>query len=231
MKADVYTQDGKKKEGSVELPAQVFEAAWNSDLVHQVVVGMQANARTPIAHTKFRGEVKGGGKKPWKQKGLGRARHGSSRSPIWRGGGVTFGPRNDRNFAKKINRKMRAKALYSVLSKKFKDGEVLFVDALTFDAPKAAQAKGVLAGLASVKGFEALTTKKHNTAFVALSEKDVNVQKSFGNFSNVKIGEVRNINPVDALKYKHLVFVNPESSIEELEKRGDVARVGTTEEK
>ncbi|MBL4644538.1 MAG: 50S ribosomal protein L4 [Candidatus Pacebacteria bacterium] len=94
MKTDIYTQEGKKS-GSIELPSVVFEAVWNKDLIHQVVVGMQANARTPIAHTKIRSEVKGGGKKPWKQKGLGKARHGSSRSPIWRGGGVTFGPRND----------------------------------------------------------------------------------------------------------------------------------------
>lgn len=218
MKADVYTQDGKKK-GSVDLPASVFEAAWNQDLVHQVVVGMQANARTPVAHTKDRSDVQGGGKKPWKQKGLGRARHGSSRSPIWRGGGVTFGPRNDKNFAKKINKKMRAQALYSVLSKKMKDGEVLFVDSLAFEAPKTTQAKGVLDKLAAVKGFEALTSKKHNAALITFAEKDVNAQKSFSNFGNVKVGETRNLNPVDALKYKHVVIVSPEASVKELEGR------------
>ncbi|MAZ67329.1 50S ribosomal protein L4 [bacterium] len=218
MKADVYTQDGKKK-GSVELPASVFEAAWNKTLVHQVVVGMQANARTPVAHTKDRSDVQGGGKKPWKQKGLGRARHGSSRSPIWRGGGVTFGPRNDKNFAKKVNRKMRAQALYSVLSKKMKDGEVLFVDSLAFAVPKTTQAKGVLDKLAEVKGFEALASKKHNAALIMFAEKNVSAQKSFSNFGNVKVGETRNLNPVDALKYKHIVIVSPEASVKELEDR------------
>jgi large subunit ribosomal protein L4 len=218
MKADVYTQEGKKK-GSVELPAPVFEAAWNENLVHQVVVGMQANARTPVAHTKMRGEVRGGGKKPWKQKGTGRARHGSTRSPIWRGGGVTFGPRNDKNFAKKINKKMRVQALYSVLSKKIKDGEVLFVDSLAFEAPKATQAKGVLEKLAGVSGFEALKSKKHNAALITLAVKDINAQKSFSNFGNIKVGETRNLNPVDALKYKHVVIVSPEESVKELESR------------
>ena len=218
MKADIYTQEGKKG-GSIDLPTTVFDAKWNADLVHQVVVGMQANARTPVAHTKDRSEVAGGGKKPWKQKGLGRARHGSSRSPIWKGGGVTFGPRNDKVFAKKINKKMRAQALYSVLSKKHKDGEVLFVDALAFSAPKAADAKKTLAALAGVKGFEALASKKHNAAFVALAEKDVNTQKSFSNFGNVKVGVTAGLNPVDALKYKHIVIVQPEESIKALEAR------------
>lgn len=227
MKSDIYTQEGKKK-GSVELPASVFEATWKSALVHQVVVGMQANARTSIAHTKIRSEVKGGGKKPWKQKGTGRARHGSSRSPIWRGGGAAFGPRNDKVFAKKINRKERAQALYSVLSRKVKDGQVLFVDSLTFEAPKAAQARAVLANLAGVSGFETLVSKKHNTALVVLAEKNINAQKSFSNFGNVKVGLTENLNTVDALKYKHLIIVSPEESIKELEARAEVSRIKET---
>jgi len=226
MKADIYTQEAKKK-GSIELPSVVFESPWNRDLVHQVVVGMQSNARTPVAHTKDRSEVAGGGKKPWQQKGLGRARHGSSRSPIWRGGGIAFGPRNDKNYAKKINRKMRTQALFSVLSKKMKDGEVLFVDSITFEAPKATLAKGILEKLGGISGFEALTSKKHNAAFIALAEKDVNAQKSFSNFGNVKVGEVRNLNPVDALKYKHIIIASPEESVKELEKRTEV-RVSKT---
>ena len=120
LEAVVYSQEGKKS-GSVTLPEAVFGEKWNADLVHQVVVAMQANARQPIAHTKDRSEVRGGGRKPWAQKGTGRARHGSSRSPIWRHGGVTHGPRNDRDFSQKINRKMKVKALYAVLSKKFRE--------------------------------------------------------------------------------------------------------------
>lgn len=227
MKADIYTQEAKKN-GSVELPATVFEAVWKSALVHQVVVGMQANARSAIAHTKFRGEVKGGGKKPWKQKGTGRARHGSSRSPIWRGGGVTFGPRNDKVFAKKINRKMRTQALYSVLSRKAKDGEILFVDTLSFDAPKTAHAKEIFSKLATIKGFDGLLSKKHNVAHIALPEKNADVQKSFSNFANVKVGITENLNVVDVLKYKYLIIVSPEESIKELVERATITRVNET---
>ncbi len=215
MKTDIYTQEGKKK-GTVELPASVFDVKWNADLVHQVVVSMQANARTSVAHTKDRGDVAGGGKKPWNQKGTGRARHGSSRSPIWKGGGVTFGPRNDRNFTKKINKKMRTKALYAVLAKKFKDQEVIFIDTLKLDAPKTSDAKSIISALSSVKGLEALTTKKHNTALIALPKKDINVQQSFSNFGNLSIDEVRNLNPVDLLKHKFVLIVNPESSLEQI---------------
>ncbi len=230
MKADIYTQEGKKK-GSIDLPSVVFEAVWKKDLVHQVVVGMQANARTPVAHTKIRSEVKGGGKKPWQQKGLGKARHGSSRSPIWRGGGVTFGPRNDKVFAKKINKKMRTQALYSVLSKKNKNGELLFVDALTFSAPKTTQAKELLQKLSGIKGFEALKSKKHNAAYIALSEKDTNVQKSFSNFGNVKVSKTASLNPVEALRYKHIVIVAPEESIKDLVKRSQNSQATKTESK
>ncbi len=230
MKADIYTQEGKKN-GTVDLPSVVFEAAWNKDLVHQVVVGMQANARTPVAHTKIRSDVKGGGKKPWQQKGLGKARHGSSRSPIWRGGGVTFGPRNDKVFAKKINKKMRTQALYSVLSKKQKNGELLFIDALVFKTPKAGQAHNILGKLAGVKGFETLSSKKHNAAYIALAEKDVNVQKSFSNFGNVKVSQTANLNPVEALRYKNIVIVSPQESIKDLVKRSENMQATKAESK
>ena len=212
MEATVYDQKGKES-GKVTLPKSVFGLPWNADLVHQVVVSQQANARTPIAHTKDRSEVRGGGKKPWKQKGTGRARHGSRRSPIWIGGGVTFGPRNEKDYSKKINKKMRAKALYMVLSKKLKDGEILFVDTLSFSEPKTVQAKKVLSAFGTVPGYESLTTKKKNAALLALDSHDENTAKSFRNFSNVLVEEVRNLNPVTALTYKYLIITKPSDAV------------------
>src|SRR5437870_3990089 len=109
MESTIYTSEGKKK-GVITLPDNVFGVAWNDALMHQVVTSMEANARTPVAHVKTRGEVRGGGKKPWQQKGTGRARHGSIRSPIWKGGGVTHGPLKEKNYSRAIPKKMRAKA-------------------------------------------------------------------------------------------------------------------------
>src|SRR3954467_5139183 len=109
MESTVYNQKGKEV-GKIQLAEQIFGLKWNADLVHQVVTSMESSARTNVAHTKNRGEVSGGGKKPWQQKGTGRARHGSIRSPIWVGGGVTHGPRKDKDYDRKINKKMKAKA-------------------------------------------------------------------------------------------------------------------------
>src|ERR1700740_1338445 len=133
MDAKIYNQEGKEA-GNITLSKDVFGLPWNADLVNQVVNSLRTDARDPIAHTKDRSEVRGGGKKPWQQKGLGRARHGSTRSPIWVGGGVAHGPRNDKNYDRKINKKMKTKALFTVLSQKMRDGEVLFIDSISLAA-------------------------------------------------------------------------------------------------
>jgi len=217
-KMDVYNTDGKKV-GSVDLSEKLFGLPWNDALMHQVVVGMQANARAHIAHTKNRGEVAGGGKKPWRQKGTGRARHGSIRSPIWRGGGVTFGPRNEKSYSVKINKNMRKKALFVALSRAVKEGRVLFVDSINISGPKTSDALGLLKAFSSIKGFEELLGRRKNSAFIALPRPDEAVSKSFSNFGNIELDEIRNLNPVDVLSHKFLVVVDPKAAISALEAR------------
>ena len=216
MDATLYNIKGEKK-GKVTLPEAIFGLPWNADLVHQVVIGMQSNARMGNAHTKDRGEVRGGGRKPWAQKGTGRARHGSSRSPIWKGGGVTHGPKSSSLYAKKISRQMRQKALLVVLSRKYKDGEVVFVDSLEMQEPKARNAKVVLLALA--REFTGLAAKKSNVALIALPSAHAPTMKSFANFGNVEVAEVRNLNPVSVLSAKYLVIANPDAAFETLGKK------------
>jgi large subunit ribosomal protein L4 len=215
-KAPIYTKAGKEA-GSISLPESVFGLRWNSDLVHQVMHSMTSNARDTIAHTKTRGEVRGGGKKPWRQKGTGRARHGSTRSPLWVGGGVAHGPRSDKNYDRKVNRKLKAKALFTVLSRKYREGEVLFVDSLSLAEPKTSAAISSLASLSKVKGFEMLLAKRNNAAFVAFATKNVATEKSFRNIGSISFDEVRNMNVLDILASKFVVIENPEASLKMLE--------------
>jgi large subunit ribosomal protein L4 len=212
MEATLYNIKGEKK-GTVQVPESIFGVPYNADLLHSVVTAMQANARTPIAHTKDRGEVRGGGKKPWKQKGTGRARHGSSRSPIWKGGGVTHGPRNEKSYAVKINRQARQKALLVALSRKWKDGEVIFLDTLEMAAPKTAEAKKVMDALTKA-GF---TFKKGGrAALIALPARHSATVKSFANMGHVAVEEVRTLNPVNVLSSKYLIIANPDAAFETL---------------
>ena len=218
LDATIYAVDSKKA-GSITLPEAVFGLAWNSDLVHQVVTAMQANARQSSAHTKDRSEVSGSTKKPWAQKGTGRARHGSTRSPIWRTGGVTFGPRNEKDYSQKINRKMKVKALYTVLSKKFADGEVLLVSDFAMKAPKTKDAREALTKLGSISGYEAVGTRRKNAAYVILPKADANVKKSFQNMGNVLVGTVNTVNPVDLLTYKYVIFADPAESVKVIDSK------------
>lgn len=216
MEAKVYTTAGKEK-GSVALPESIFGLTWNGDLVHQVVTSAQMSSRILYAHTKTRGEVRGGGRKPWQQKGLGKARHGSTRSPIWVGGGVAHGPRNDKTVYRKINKKMKTKALFTILSQKMRDGEIMFVDSISMAMPKTKDAIATLNTLASVKGFEKLKTKKVNAALISFPTKEVATEKSFKNIGKVEVIELRNANPVDLLNYRYIVMVNPTESFKQLE--------------
>lgn len=212
MKAALYNQAGKDI-GKVDLPENIFGVKWNADLVHQVVTAEQSNLRAPVAHAKGRSEVAGGGKKPWKQKGTGRARHGSTRSPIWVGGGITHGPTKERNFTKKINAKMKTKALFAVLSEKLRNNEILFLDSLTLSEAKTKSASTALKSLASIEGFGGIVSKKKNAALIAFGEKNRQTEKSFANISNIAVCELRNITPLLALQHKFLVVEQPEAGV------------------
>ncbi len=133
---------------------------------------------------------------------------------------MAHGPRNERDYAQKVNKKMRTKALYAVLSKKLAHGEVLFLDAFSFPAPKTKDAKQAIIDLAKIDGYAALATKRRNAALFALPEKDDAVMKSLRNFGNLSLDEVRNLNPVDVMKCKYLVLVGGDAAVSTLATRG-----------
>jgi large subunit ribosomal protein L4 len=223
LEAKVYNMEGKEVD-RIALPERIFNVRWNPDLVHQVAVAQSANARGPVAHTKGRGDVRGGGRKPWRQKGTGRARHGSIRSPLWRGGGVTFGPTKERNFERKVNKKMRRKALFSSLSKKLEDNELLFIDDVCFESPSAKEGKKVLKNLSAIKGFEAILSKRKNSAIIGLPERHMPTERSFSNFGNIAVEEWRNLNPVKILSSKYLVISHPKEAISFFERKAAKGR-------
>lgn len=212
-KMKVYSTEGKEV-STIALPENFFGLSWNGDLVHQVITSLQTSARHPYAHAKTRGEVSGGGKKPWRQKGTGRARHGSTRSPIWVGGGVAHGPRNDKNFDRKVNKKAKDKAIATILSKKVSDGEVIFLDKLEMSAPKTVEVKKLLAKLATAEsGFGKLATKKYNAALIVTPRGDKNVFLSTRNFQNLETQDVASINPLTISKYKYIIMASPVESV------------------
>jgi large subunit ribosomal protein L4 len=226
LQTPLYTQQGKQ-DGTLTLPSTLFGLPKNDDLVHQVIVSMQANARLSLAHTKDRSEVRGGGKKPWQQKGTGRARHGSSRSPIWVGGGITHGPRTDRDYTKKINHKMRLKALTHVLSQKFEAGRMLFVNDMKLAEPKTKQAMEIFSALATVPGFETLNTKKSNNVLVILPEANEHITQAVANLPHVTLVTAIEVNPLHIAGYRYVIVAGAESVIEILDRRSHAHRKET----
>lgn len=200
MEAIVYNQKGEKL-NAVNLPESVFGLKMNPDLVYQVAVTQAANRRRITAHTKDRGEVSGGGKKPWRQKGTGRSRHGSNRSPIWRHGGVVFGPRNDKVYGGKINKKMRRKALAMVLSAKASGGMMVLIDKMEFDAPKTKVMAQMLEAIKKVN--ENFKTGK---ILVALPEFEKNAVLSGRNIPGAEMIEAAKLNALDLLNAKCLLL-------------------------
>ncbi len=205
MKYPLYNLKGEEI-GTTSLPKEIFEVKINHDLVHQVALSQSANRRQVIAHTKDRSEVSGGGKKPWKQKGTGRARHGSIRSPLWKGGGVTFGPTNERVFSQKIPKKMKKKALFMVLSGKASEKLIVVLDELKMEKPKTKEIAALIKTLKSkIKDFGVGKT------MIITPVKDENIYFSARNISGVSIVEAKNINIFDLLSVKYLMM--PKESI------------------
>lgn len=200
MKIPVYNQTGEEV-GQALLPKEIFDVSLNSDLLHQVVVSQQTNRRQVLANTKGRGEVSGGGRKPWRQKGTGRARVGSIRSPLWRGGGIAFGPTKERIFSKKINQKMRRLALFMVLSAKAKNNLLVVVDELKLEKPKTKLMAEILNKLPC----------KNRGALIALPGMDKDIIRAAGNIAGIQTMEARNLNPVDLLSFEYLIL--PKESI------------------
>ncbi len=194
MKYPIYNQQGEEI-GTTLLPKEIFEVPINPDLVHQVVVSQMGNKRRIIAHTKGREEVRGGGRKPWRQKGTGRARHGSIRSPLWKGGGVTFGPTKAKVFKKKIPQKMKRKALFMVLSEKVKNNLLILLDKLIIQQPKTKLMTEVFKKLPAKKG----------SSLIVLPEMDKNIILAARNLPEVKTIQAKDLNCLDLLSFKYLI--------------------------
>lgn len=224
IEVNLYKQDGSKK-GNVSLSADIFSLPWNDGLVHQAVITLENSMRSGNAHTKDRSEVRGGGKKPWKQKGTGRARHGSIRSPIWVGGGTTFGPRSEKDFTNAINKKMRVKAFFIALSQKLRDEKISFIDDISFESPST---KNALALVSKVCNMDSKNTK--NLCTIVFADSNAMAQKSFSNIPGVRTVLLDVFNTRDVLIAKQILFVNPDETIARLETRGSgVKNVSATD--
>jgi large subunit ribosomal protein L4 len=192
MKTNVYNQKGENV-GEVELNPKIFEVKPNGHLLAEAVRIQQSNSRAGNAHTKTRGEVSGGGKKPWKQKGTGRARAGSTRSPIWRHGGITFGPRSNRNWELKINKKAKTQALFMSLSDKAKDNQFIVIDQIALENPKTKEFAAMLKGLSS--GLKNLGKKQ----MLIVPKKDNKLSRATSNLKSVNTVLASSLNLIDVI--------------------------------
>jgi large subunit ribosomal protein L4 len=206
VKAELYNQEGKKVD-TVKLNSAVFEVPMNEQLIYESAVAAMANRRKPYAHAKGRSEVRGGGRKPWRQKGTGRARHGSIRSPLWIGGGVTFGPSKERNFAKKINKKAKKKALFTALSQRVKEGGIILLESLTLEEAKTKKLKSIL---------KALPTGAGQKLLIVLDKPNRKVMQAVRNLDWVRIIGANNLNILEVLSYPKILILKP--ALEVIEK-------------
>lgn len=190
----VYGREGGKI-GSIELRDDVFSAPVNKDVLYDVVLMYMSNRRAGTASTKTRGEVRGGGRKPWRQKGTGRARHGSIRSPIWVGGGVVFGPK-PRDYSYSVPKKMKRIATRSAISARIKDGDVIFIQSVDPEIPKTKRMVEILKGL----GIE------DDRTLIVVREASRNLLLASRNLRNVRIARASDINAVDILDCDRMII-------------------------
>ncbi len=195
MKTKVYNLQGKEVK-DLELSDKVFGVKVKPTVVHSVFVQQTNNQREPWAETKGKGEVSGGGRKPWQQKGTGRARHGSIRSPIWKGGGVIFGPRNERNYETKINKKVRRLAIRMCLSDKVAGGAFYVVENFNLEAPKTKLFAGLLKAL----------PLKQKSFLVLTADKDENVLRTTRNLVKIQTRRAQDANVMDLLKMQAVII-------------------------
>ncbi len=234
IKIKVYNQKAEAV-GEMKLTDKVFGVPASEPLLHQAVVAQTSNQRQVLAHTKDRSEVRGGGRKPWRQKGTGRARAGSSRSPIWIGGGITFGPLKERNFKKKINKKMKQKAMLMVLSDRVKSGNFLVLDKFDIGEYKTKILNKILAALekflsdnegmenakresTKTAGSKNNKVREYKRSLLVINEgRDEKVKYSGRNLAGVEIINLDNINILDLLKYRNLILTT--AAVKILEKK------------
>ncbi len=196
MNTKIYSIDGKEA-GTRELPEAVFGVVVKPELIQSVSRAQMANAFIPYAHTKDRSEVRGGGKKPWKQKGTGRARAGSSRSPLWSGGGVTFGPRNTKNPELKINKKEKQAAIRMVLTDKLASGRLIIVDSFEKATGKTAEIAKLLA-----------TVAESRPAIVATEKSNPVLTRAASNIPRTNTVLATSLNVRDLMKHRYLIVDN-----------------------
>lgn len=201
MDLPLYNQNSEKV-GKVSVPDKVFSAPMNKDLLYQIVTSQMSNARQNVAHTKDRGEVRGGGKKPWRQKGTGRARHGSIRSPIWKGGGATFGPRKDKDYSRKVNKKMARKALFVALSSKARDKEVIVIDEFKMEAWRTKEMAAI------IKRISELFSSKYGSLLLVIDKKMADtIERAARNIPKVDVMEAKNLNALNVISRKNMILL------------------------
>ena len=209
LAAKLYSQMGTEA-GSITLPDALFARKINPTLLSETVISMQKNLKVPTSHAKDRGEVRGGGRKPWRQKGTGRARHGSIRSPIWRGGGVTHGPQKGRTHTRKINKKVKDASLAMALTGKFGDSQVFFIDAFLFEKPRTKDMEAVL-GAVIGKSYG------KGSVLIVQEKADEKLEMSMRNLKSVTVQRAQSLSTYDVLAHKYLILTK--GALEVLTKR------------